>query len=34
MATASINFLLNLFDTNHAADFRVLCKRKIEQVVN
>jgi len=33
MATAFINFLLNIFDTNHTEDFRVLYKRKIEQVV-
>ena len=28
MNTASVNFLLNIFDTNHTEDFRVLCKRK------
>jgi len=28
MTTASTNFLLNTFDTNHTEDFRLLCKRK------
>jgi hypothetical protein len=28
MTTASINFLLSIFDTNHTEDFWALCKRK------